>query len=224
MKWFVSSLFGLFCMPLLACEGGLLDQDFRRLASDDEINLCEAYAGQVVLVVNTASKCGNTYQYEGLEKLYEEYGERGLVVLGFPSNDFMGQEPGTEKQIEEFCRLTYGVEFPMFAKTPVKKGGAHPFFNALAMAADRFPVGVGLGQFAVVYPLYHRAAEIDWTFGEEFQLERAHNDHLQILAELGVVGFGVWIAMILLTAQMLSMEATKETQASPEVVQVSTVT
>ena len=82
--------------PVLACNESLLDHDFRRLASDEAVNLCDAYEGKVVLVVNTASKCGNTPQYDGLEKLYSTYANDGLVVLGFPSNDFMGQEPGTE--------------------------------------------------------------------------------------------------------------------------------
>lgn len=122
-----------------ACESDLLDQDFRKLASKDEVNLCDTYAGKVVLVVNTASKCGNTPQYDGLEKLYKEYGDEGLVVLGFPSNDFMGQEPGTEESIEEFCRLTYGVEFPMFEKTSVKKDNAHPFYRSLADASGTYP-------------------------------------------------------------------------------------
>ena len=117
----------------------LLDQDFRRLASNDVVNLAETYGGKVVLVVNTASKCGNTPQYEGLEKLYDEYGDRGLVVLGFPSNDFFGQEPGTEEEIQEFCRLTYGVKFPMFEKVTVKEGSAHPFFDSLAAAAGTYP-------------------------------------------------------------------------------------
>ena len=125
--------------PALACDNDLLDQDFRRLASDEQVNLCEAYSGQVLLVVNTASKCGNTPQYDGLEKLYAEYGEQGLVILGFPSNDFLGQEPGTEEEIAEFCRLTYGVEFPMFEKTTVKGDGAHPFFQALANDTGTFP-------------------------------------------------------------------------------------
>jgi glutathione peroxidase len=126
-------------MPAIACDSSLLDQNFRRLASTDEVNLCEAYSGKVLLVVNTASKCGNTPQYDGLEKLYSQYGEDGLVVLGFPSNDFMGQEPGTEDQIEEFCRLTYGVEFPMFEKTAVKKANADPFFAALAESSGTYP-------------------------------------------------------------------------------------
>ena len=122
-----------------AADTTLLDQDFRTLAKEDVVNLAEAYAGKVVLVVNTASKCGNTPQYEGLERLYEEYGDKGLVVLGFPSNDFMGQEPGTEEQIQEFCRLTYKVKFPMFEKVSVKGTGAHPFFVALAEAAGTYP-------------------------------------------------------------------------------------
>ena len=119
--------------------GSLLDQDFRRLASDEVVNLGEAYEGKVLLVVNTASKCGNTPQYDGLEKLYREYGEDGLVVLGFPSNDFLGQEPGTEEEIQEFCRLTYKVKFPMFEKITVKKGSAHPFYENLAAAAGTYP-------------------------------------------------------------------------------------
>ena len=122
-----------------ASDDSILDQDFRRLASDDVVNLSEEYGGKVVLVVNTASKCGNTPQYDGLEKLYQEYGEDGLVVLGFPSNDFFGQEPGTEAEIQEFCRLTYKVRFPMFEKVSVKEGKAHPFFDRLAKEAGTYP-------------------------------------------------------------------------------------
>ena len=123
----------------MANDSVLLDYDFRRLATEDVVNVSETYADKVILVVNTASKCGNTPQYDGLEKLYEEYGDDGLVVLGFPSNDFMGQEPGTEEEIQEFCRLTYKVNFPMFEKVTVKKGNAHPFYNELATAAGTYP-------------------------------------------------------------------------------------
>ena len=123
----------------LSSDGSLLDQEFRRLASDEVVNLGETYRGKVILVVNTASKCGNTPQYDGLEKLYDEYQDDGLVVLGFPSNDFFGQEPGTEEEIQEFCRLTYGVRFPMFEKVTVKEGEAHPFFEQLAAAAGTYP-------------------------------------------------------------------------------------
>ena len=116
-------------------------QVFDEVVFDPRMNkyLCEAYEGKVLLMVNTASKCGNTRQYDGLEALNEEYGERGLVVLGFPSNDFMGQEPGTEEEIQEFCRLTYGVEFPMFEKISVKEGNAHPLYASLAEAAGTYP-------------------------------------------------------------------------------------
>ena len=126
-------------MATAASASTLLDQDFRRLASDETINIGEAYSGKVILVVNTASKCGNTPQYDGLEKLYEEYGDDGFVVLGFPSNDFFGQEPGTEAEIQEFCRLTYKVRFPMFEKVTVKEGNAHPFFDDLAEASGTHP-------------------------------------------------------------------------------------
>jgi len=139
MKTLIVLLTTLMSVPVLACDSALLDQNFRKLASTDEVNLCEAFEGKVILVVNTASKCGNTPQYDGLESLYDEYGDEGLVVLGFPSNDFLGQEPGTEETIEEFCRLTYGVEFPMFEKTAVKQGEAHPFFIALADASGTYP-------------------------------------------------------------------------------------
>jgi glutathione peroxidase len=125
--------------PAIACDRPLLDQTFRKLASEEEVNLCETYRDKVVLVVNTASKCGNTPQYDGLEKLHAEYGESGLVVLGFPSNDFAGQEPGTEEQIQSFCRLTYNVKFPMFEKTIVRKDEAHPFFAELAAASGSYP-------------------------------------------------------------------------------------
>jgi len=86
------------------------------------------YRGQVVLVVNVASRCGFTKQYAGLQKLYESYRERGLVILGFPCNDFMGQEPGTNEEIREFCSVNFGVTFPLFAKIHVKGDKKHPLF------------------------------------------------------------------------------------------------
>jgi glutathione peroxidase len=139
MRLFLGMLTLLAATAALSYEDSLLDQDFRRLASDEVVNLGEAYGGKVILIVNTASKCGNTPQYEGLENLYDEYQDEGLVVLGFPSNDFFGQEPGTEEEIQEFCRLTYGVRFPMFEKVTVKEGEAHPFFDGLAAAAGTYP-------------------------------------------------------------------------------------
>ena len=89
------------------------------------------FRGKVLLVVNVASKCGFTGQYAGLEKLYQTYADRGLVVLGFPANNFMGQEPGTEAEIKSFCTLNYGVTFPMFAKISVKGKTIHPLYAYL---------------------------------------------------------------------------------------------
>jgi len=91
----------------------------------------DTYRGKVSLVVNTASKCGLTPQYEGLQALYDKYKDRGFVILGFPANNFMGQEPGTEKEIKDFCTLNYKVTFPMFSKISVKGTDQHPFYTYL---------------------------------------------------------------------------------------------
>jgi glutathione peroxidase len=116
----------------------LLNKTFARLQDDAPQNLCQ-YAGKVVLVVNTASYCGFTPQYEGLEKLYADYAAQGLVVLGFPSNDFGEQEPGKSKEIADFCFNTYGVKFPMFAKTVVSGKEANPLFAELIKAGGSAP-------------------------------------------------------------------------------------
>jgi glutathione peroxidase len=92
------------------------------------------YAGKVVLVVNVASKCGLTKQYEALEKLYEQYKDRGFVIAGFPSNDFAGQEPGSNEEIAAFCASTFGVAFPMFEKITVVGPNKHPLYAALTSA------------------------------------------------------------------------------------------
>lgn len=115
-----------------------LDFRVRPLAGDRAVSLCERYAGKVLLVVNTASQCGFTPQYDGLEALYGRYRERGLVVLGFPSNDF-AQEPGTEQEIENFCRLNHGVRFPMHEKIKVSGPDAHPFYRQLAAQGGGYP-------------------------------------------------------------------------------------
>jgi glutathione peroxidase len=116
-----------------------LDFHKRALADDEPVHLCDVLGGKVVLVVNTASRCAYTPQYDGLEKLYQRYRDRGLVVAGFPSNDFAGQEPGAEKQIRDFCRLTYNVKFPMFEKVQVRGDAADPFYRYLARAAGEQP-------------------------------------------------------------------------------------
>ncbi len=116
----------------------LLQHQFPRLQDDAPQNLCQ-YAGKVVLVVNTASYCGFTKQYEGLEALYAKYEKRGLVILGFPSNDFGRQEPGDAKQIADLCFNTYGVKFPMFDKTGVVGYGRNALYTQLYQATKAVP-------------------------------------------------------------------------------------
>ena len=102
----------------------------------------EEYKGKVILVVNTASKCGFTPQYEGLENLYQKYKDKGLVILGFPCNQFGNQEPGTEKEIAEGCLINYGVSFQMFSKIEVNGGDAHPVYKYLKKRLSGFLGGV----------------------------------------------------------------------------------
>jgi glutathione peroxidase len=116
----------------------LLRHRFNRLQTGESQSLCQ-FRGKVLLVVNTASYCGYTGQYEGLEALYRKYKGRGLVVVGFPSNDFGGQEPGTNQEIAQFCRLTYGVQFPMFEKSSVTKVGENPLFASLSSSTGVVP-------------------------------------------------------------------------------------
>lgn len=125
--------------PAWACSD-LLNSQYRPLAGKEPVSLCKEYDGKVLLIVNTASKCGFTPQYEGLEALHARFKDRGFAVLGFPSNDFKQQEPGTEKEIQEFCTLTYGVKFPMFEKVHVTKEEATPLYQRLAAASgERYP-------------------------------------------------------------------------------------
>ncbi len=146
-KWLrrlgLSGLLALIGLPLAQAQApaacpGLLNHQFTKLQDGSPMPLCQ-YAGKVILVVNTASKCAFTSQYEGLEKLYAELKDRGLVVLGFPSNDFGEQEPGSNQQIADFCRMTYGVQFPMAAKTVVKGPQANAFYRQLAERSDSTP-------------------------------------------------------------------------------------
>ncbi|MBW2426585.1 MAG: glutathione peroxidase [Deltaproteobacteria bacterium] len=112
-----------------------------------------AYRGKVLMLVNVASKCGYTPQYEGLEALYERYRDRGFFVLGFPANDFAGQEPGRNSEIAEFCRATWGVEFPMFEKISVRGEGQHPLYAFLTSR----PAPIG--------------GDIEWNF-QKFLVDR----------------------------------------------------
>ena len=136
----ITTLLSLGVLPAAAAAdcSPLLDHTFPNLLDGKPMPLCQ-YQGKVILVVNTASYCGFTSQYEGLEKLYARLKDKGLVVLGFPSNDFGEQEPGSSKEIADFCRLTYGVEFPMVAKTVVKGSDANPFYRQLAKLTSSTP-------------------------------------------------------------------------------------
>lgn len=105
--------------------------DFSAEQIDGSMRSMRDYENMVVLVVNTASKCGFTKQYDGLQRVYEKYHAQGLVILGFPANNFMNQEPGDNQEIAEFCRLNYGVSFPMFSKISVRGKDIHPLFDWL---------------------------------------------------------------------------------------------
>ena len=128
-----------FAAPAATADSSLLNVSYRPLAGEGQVNLQQAYAGKVLLIVNTASKCGNTHQYEGLEAMHAKYKDRGFAVLGFPSNDFLSQEPGDEKHIKDFCTLTYGVKFPMFEKVHVKGNDTTPLYVRLKAATGDAP-------------------------------------------------------------------------------------
>lgn len=128
-------------LPVIALAAGpcpdVLNHAVKRLPSGKTENLCQ-YQGKVILVVNTAYRCGFTPQFEGLQKIYDEFKSKGLVVLGFPSNDF-NQEPGQGEEIINYCKLNYGVDFPMYEKSPVTGAQANPFYKALSTAAASAP-------------------------------------------------------------------------------------
>ena len=129
----------LFVAGLAVAATGLLDHSFRPLAGKQTVNLRQSYGGDVLLVVNTASKCGFTPQFEALEGLHAKYKPKGFAVLGFPSGDFREQEFTDEKEIAEFCTLTYGVKFPMFQKVHVIGDEATPLYKQLAAASGQAP-------------------------------------------------------------------------------------
>jgi glutathione peroxidase len=129
----------LAALPATAAScPALLSHSFPRLQDSAPQSLCQ-YQGKVVLVVNTASFCGFTGQYEGLETVYDKYKDRGLVVIGFPSNDFGDQEPGSNQEIADFCRMTYGVKFPMMAKTDIAAPKTNAFYKQLIAKAGARP-------------------------------------------------------------------------------------
>jgi glutathione peroxidase len=133
------------------------------------------YHGKTLLVVNVASKCGLTPQYEGLEKLYKEYKDQGLEVLGFPANEFLGQEPGTNEEIQSFCRANFGVDFPMFEKLVVKGEGQHPLYQFLTNARPQTtmrPDGTLLERLKSKNLLTGGENDIKWNF-EKFLVNKS---------------------------------------------------
>ena len=135
------SLAGLLLVAAsaFASKTELLEQTYRPLAGKTPVSLRKTYGGDVLLVVNTASKCGFTPQFDALEALHRKYAAQGFAVLGFPSGDFKAQEYDDEKQIKEFCTLTYGVKFPMFEKVHVVGEQATPLYRDLAAASGQAP-------------------------------------------------------------------------------------
>jgi len=158
-------------------EAFVLDFSLKRI--DGSAQDLGEYRGQVLLLVNVASKCGLTPQYEGLESLYEKYRDRGFAVLGFPSNDFAGQEPGSEAEIADFCRSTYGVKFPMFSKITVKGDGKHPLYQKLTGLPA--PIG-GEVQWNFQKYLVNRRGEVVAKFDP-----RTKPDDPALVAQLGTL-------------------------------------
>jgi len=150
--------------------------DIKIIGIDGASQTMSDFAGKVILLVNVASACGLTPQYESLEKLYEQYKDNGLVVLGFPCNQFASQEPGTEAEIQSFCTSNFGVQFPMFSKIEVNGEGRHPLYQALieaqpeAQASSDSPLRAKLAEHGL---LSESATDSDimWNF-EKFLISR----------------------------------------------------
>lgn len=148
--------------------------------SGKEVSL-EEYKGKVLIIVNTASKCGFTPQYEDLEKIYQNYKEKGIEILGFPSNQFAEQEPGNNSEIQEFCKLNYGVSFQLFDKTDVRGTEAHPLFNYLTENTKfegfdlNHPTGKILSSFlSEKFPHFLEGDSVKWNF-TKFLIDREGN-------------------------------------------------
>jgi glutathione peroxidase len=153
MKTLLPILAALFLAQITRADSGASLQSIALKDIDGNDTSLKSYAGKVVLLVNVASKCGFTPQYAGLEALYEKYKEKGLVVIGVPSNDFLEQEPGTAEEIKAFCSSKYSVTFPLMAKVHVKGKEKCPLYTALTGPASAFP------------------GEVKWNFGK-FLIDR----------------------------------------------------
>lgn len=145
--------------------------DFKAKLNNNEEKSLSDFKNKVLLIVNTASKCGFTPQYEGLEKLYQKYKDDGLVILGFPCNQFLEQDPASDDEIKEFCKINYGVSFPLFAKIDVNGENSHPLFTYLKENGpdhgfeDNKKMSSKLKEILVEhYPSYLENSEIRWNF------------------------------------------------------------
>ncbi|MFO7800252.1 MAG: glutathione peroxidase [Rhodohalobacter sp.] len=151
----ISLIIGSLLFMSISADTSIYDFELNSI-SGDEVSLSE-FEGNVLLIVNTASECGYTPQYEELQELYETYNDEGFYVLGFPANNFGGQEPGSDEEIAQFCELNYGVTFPMFSKISVKGDDQHPLYSYLTQVENPDFTG-----------------EIGWNF-EKFLIDRNGN-------------------------------------------------
>jgi glutathione peroxidase len=161
-----------FCLSIYNVKMSIQSIPLRRITGE-ETTLAE-HQGKVILIVNVASKCGLTPQYTGLENLYRKYRDRGFVITGFPSNDFAGQEPGTNEEIQSFCSLNYSVDFPLYEKVTVVGENKHPLYSALikaqpeALSTSAEPFEEDLRRFGIEP---NKKPEILWNF-EKFVISR----------------------------------------------------
>ena len=156
--------------------------DFEVATIDGHTQRLEVLRGRVLLIVNVASRCGFTPQYAGLEELYRKYRERGFTVLGFPCDQFGRQEPGDEAEIKDFCRLTYDVTFPLFAKVAVNGAKAHPLYEHLKSTRRGF-LGTKAIKWNFTKFLVDRDGSVVRRFGPTVRPERIEKDLLRILPE-----------------------------------------
>jgi glutathione peroxidase len=154
--------------------------DFKLTTIDGQPQMVEDYRGHVLLIVNVASQCGFTGQYAGLEALYRKYHARGLVVLGFPCDQFGHQEPGDEAEIKKFCALTYNVSFPMFAKIHVNGDDAHPLYQFLT-SEQRGLLGTGWIKWNFTKFLVNRAGDVVKRYGPTVKPEQLDKDVVALL-------------------------------------------
>ena len=177
----IISLLLIFTIQSIAKEPAVQSiYDFKVKTIEGKETTLEAYRGKVMLIVNVASKCGYTPQYEGLEALYKRYKEKGLVVLGFPCNQFASQEPGSEKEIQNFCRINFGVTFPLFAKIKVNGEQTHPLYQYLKKQKTGFLGSEGI-KWNFTKFLVDREGKVVDRFGSSTKPESLEKDIEKLL-------------------------------------------